>query len=38
VFVDDVPINIEACQKIGMHGILFRDAHEVMNEIQKILK
>jgi epoxide hydrolase-like predicted phosphatase len=38
LFVDDVPVNIEACEKIGMHGILFRDAHEVMNEIQKILK
>lgn len=38
VFVDDVPVNIEACEKIGMHGILFRDAHEVMNKIQKILK
>ena len=38
VFVDDVPVNIEACQKIGMHGILFRVAHEVMNEIRKLLK
>jgi len=38
IFVDDVSANIEACQKLGMHGILFRDAHEVMNEIKKLLK
>ena len=38
IFVDDVPVNIEACQKLGMVGILFRDANEVMNEIKKILK
>ncbi|MBL8049855.1 MAG: HAD family phosphatase [Anaerolineales bacterium] len=38
VFVDDVAANIEACQKLGMHGILFRDANVAMNEIKKILK
>lgn len=38
VFVDDVLANIEACEKIGMHGILFRDVNEVMNEIKKLLR
>ncbi|HRJ74741.1 MAG TPA: HAD family phosphatase [Anaerolineales bacterium] len=38
VFVDDVSANIEACQKLGMHGILFRDVNEVMKEIKKLLK
>jgi epoxide hydrolase-like predicted phosphatase len=38
VFVDDVAANIEACQKLGMHGILFRDVNEVMNQIKKLLK
>jgi epoxide hydrolase-like predicted phosphatase len=38
VFVDDVAVNIEACQKLGMHGILFRDANEVINQIRKLLK
>lgn len=38
VFVDDVPANIEACEKLGMQGILFRDVHEVTGELQKMLK
>ncbi|MFN3490896.1 MAG: HAD family hydrolase [Anaerolineales bacterium] len=38
VFVDDVLANIEACQKLGMHGILFRDANIAMNEIKRLLK
>jgi len=38
VFVDDVAANIEACQKLGMHGILFRDVDEVINQIKKLLK
>lgn len=37
IFVDDVPANIEACQKLGMHGILFRDVNEVTKQIQKML-
>ena len=37
VFVDDVPVNIDASQKIGMHGILFRDVNEVTGQLQKIL-
>lgn len=38
IFVDDVPVNIEACQKLGMQGILFRDVNEVIRQIQKLLK
>jgi putative hydrolase of the HAD superfamily len=38
IFVDDVPANIEACQKVGMQGILFRDVNEVLREFKKMLK
>lgn len=38
VFVDDVPANIEACEALGMKGILFRDPLEAMNELKKLLK
>jgi putative hydrolase of the HAD superfamily len=38
VFVDDVPANIEACQQIGMQGILFKDPQEAMQELKQILK
>jgi putative hydrolase of the HAD superfamily len=38
VFVDDVSANIEASQKLGMHGILFRDAEEAIHQIKKMLK
>ena len=38
VFVDDVPANIEACEALGMKGILFRDPLKAMNELNKLLK
>lgn len=38
VFVDDVPANIEACEALGMKGILFRDPLKAMNELKKLLK
>jgi putative hydrolase of the HAD superfamily len=38
VFVDDVPANIEACEAVGMKGILFRDPLKAMNELKKLLK
>lgn len=38
VFVDDFNINLEACEELGMHGILFKDAHVVMQEIESLLK
>jgi len=38
VFVDDVPANIEACEAVGMKGILFKDPRDSMNELKKLLK
>lgn len=38
VFVDDVQANIEACEKIGMKGVLFDDPQESMNQLKKLLK
>lgn len=37
-FVDDVAANIEACQKLGMHGILFRNVDEAINQIKKMFR
>ena len=38
VFVDDMPVNIEACEKVGMKGILFRDPQESMDRLKRLLK
>jgi len=38
VFVDDVKVNIEACEKIGMKGVLFKDPQETMDQLNRILK
>ena len=38
VFVDDVQVNIEACEKIGMKGILFNDPEKSMNRLHHVLK
>jgi epoxide hydrolase-like predicted phosphatase len=38
VFVDDVSVNIEACEKVGMKGILFNDPEESMKRLQHMLK
>jgi epoxide hydrolase-like predicted phosphatase len=38
VFVDDLPANIESCEKIGMKGILFRDPQEAVKQLNQILK
>lgn len=37
VFVDDVRENIEACEKVGMIGIHFRDASQSLKEIKELL-
>jgi epoxide hydrolase-like predicted phosphatase len=37
VFVDDVLENIEACEKIGMRGILFKDPVSVINQLKEML-
>ncbi|WKZ37279.1 MAG: HAD family phosphatase [Anaerolineales bacterium] len=38
VFVDDVKVNIEACQEIGMQGILFKEPQEAMGQLKQLLK
>ena len=38
VFVDDMPINIEACEKIGMKGVLFNDPQKSLNLLKQLLK
>ena len=38
VFVDDVAANIEACEKVGMKGILFKDPQEAIDQINRYLK
>ena len=38
VFVDDVAVNIEGCEKVGMKGILFKDPQETTNKLNCLLK
>ena len=38
VLVDDVKVNIEACEKVGMKGVLFKDPQETMDQLNRILK
>jgi epoxide hydrolase-like predicted phosphatase len=38
VFVDDMPVNIEACEKIGMKGVLFREPQAAMSQLDRFLK
>jgi putative hydrolase of the HAD superfamily len=38
VFIDDVAVNIEACEKVGMKGILFKDPHETLTQLNRLLK
>jgi putative hydrolase of the HAD superfamily len=38
VFVDDVPVNVEACEKVGMKGVLFNDPEESLNRLNRLLK
>jgi len=37
VFVDDFIENIEACQKLGMHGIHFRSREQALGELKELL-
>lgn len=37
VFLDDVPINIEAAQKLGMKGVLFNNNAQAISEINAYL-
>ena len=38
VFVDDVPENISACQKVGMTGILFNDPEKSLDRLHRVLR
>ena len=38
VFIDDVAANINACEMIGMKGILFKDPQEVLGQLNRLLK
>lgn len=38
VFVDDLPANIESCEKLGMKGIQFRDSQEALEKLRQMLK
>jgi HAD superfamily hydrolase (TIGR01509 family) len=37
VFVDDLPVNIEAARGVGLHTILFRDAAQCRHELAKLM-
>jgi len=37
VFVDDMPENIEACEKLGMKGIRFTDVESALKQLKAIL-
>jgi epoxide hydrolase-like predicted phosphatase len=38
VFIDDVPVNIDACEKVGMKGILFNDPQKSLDHLKQLLK
>lgn len=38
VFVDDMPTNIEGCEKAGMKGILFRDPKQTLEQLNRLMK
>lgn len=37
VFVDDMPVNLQGCQAVGMHGIHFRHPQQAIEELQSLL-
>ena len=37
VFVDDMPVNIEACEKVGIKGMLFKYPQASLNQLNKLL-
>jgi glucose-1-phosphatase len=37
IFVDDVPVNIEAAQALGMHGVIFKTSEQTQKEILSLL-
>jgi HAD superfamily hydrolase (TIGR01509 family) len=37
IFIDDLPVNIEAARRVGLHTILFRDAAQCEQELGELL-
>ncbi len=37
VFVDDMAVNIEGCEKVGMKGILFKDPQEALAQLNRLM-
>jgi putative hydrolase of the HAD superfamily len=37
VFVDDLSANVDAAKRVGLHGILFKDAAQCRNELDQLL-
>jgi epoxide hydrolase-like predicted phosphatase len=38
VFVDDFQVNIDACEAIGMKGVLFKSPQDVLKQLYQVLK
>jgi len=38
VLVDDMPANIEASEKVGMKGLLFKDPQDALRQLDQMLK
>jgi epoxide hydrolase-like predicted phosphatase len=38
VFIDDMPVNVEACEKVGMKGILFTDTEKTISILDQLVK
>ena len=37
IFIDDRPRNIEGAEALGIHGILFTNTTDVLNELAELL-
>jgi len=37
VFIDDRPVNVQAAQELGMHGIVFENKTQAFDQLEKIL-
>ena len=36
IFIDDKPINISGCKKVGMQGILFQSTEQLEEELKRM--
>jgi epoxide hydrolase-like predicted phosphatase len=37
VFVDDMPVNIEAARALGLHGVLFQNREQTITDVNRLL-